>query len=71
MALIGTTFRSTYLTKQLNPWPNSPASHVVIYSWLSTCPVEIEPVKEDPRTCGHLTNLTNTPQQKHPGSFQH
>ena len=71
MALIDTIFHSMYHTKQLNPWPSSPDSHVMIYSWLSTCPVEIEPVKEDPRTCEHPTNLTNMPQQKHPGSFQH
>ena len=71
MALTGTIFCSTYHTKQLNPWPSSPASHLVIYSWLPTCPVEIEPDKNDPRTCGHPTNFINMPQQKQPGSFRH
>ena len=43
MASIGVIFSSTYHAKELNPWPNSPASHVVIYSWLSACPWEMEP----------------------------
>ena len=37
MASIGAIFTSTDHTKQLNPWPNSPASRVVNYSWLSAC----------------------------------
>ena len=35
MASISTIFTSTYHTKQLNLWPNSSASHVVNYNWLS------------------------------------
>ena len=34
MASICAIFTSTYRTKQLNPWPNSSASHVANYSWL-------------------------------------
>ena len=45
IASIRAIFISTYHTKQLNPWPTPPASHVVIYSQLSTCPGEVEPFK--------------------------
>ena len=37
MTSIGAICTSTCHTKQLNPWPNSSASHVVIHSWLSAC----------------------------------
>ena len=37
MASIGAIFTSTYHTKELNPWPNSPASRVVKNSQLSAC----------------------------------
>ena len=37
MASSGAIFTSTYHTKQLNPWPNTPASRVVNYSRLSAC----------------------------------
>ena len=37
MASIGAIFTSTYHTKQLNPWTNSSASHVINYSYLSAC----------------------------------
>ena len=38
MASVSVNFSSTYHTKQLHPWPISPASHVVIYNWLSVYP---------------------------------
>ena len=31
-------------TKQLTPFPTSPASHVVIYSRLAACPEEMEAI---------------------------
>ena len=37
MASIGAICTSTYHTKQLNPWPNSSASHVVNYVQLAVC----------------------------------
>ena len=37
MVSIGAIFTSTYQTKLLNPRPNSSASHVMNYSWLSAC----------------------------------
>ena len=40
---------SIYHTKQLNSWPTSLVSHVMIYSWLSVCLGEMEPFK------GHLS----------------
>ena len=49
-----------------NPWPNSSASRVVNYSWLSACQEDMEPFKGDPSTHGHLTSLRNKPQQKQP-----
>ena len=66
MASIGAIFTSTYHTKQLNPWPNSSASRVVNYSWLSACQGDMEPFEGDSSTRGRLTNLTNKPQQKQP-----
>ena len=48
MTLIGTIFSFTYCTKHLNTWPASPTSHVTIYSQLSACPGEIEPLKGHP-----------------------
>ena len=62
---------SSYHTKQQNPWPNSSASHVVNYNWLSTCQEDMEPFEGDPNTHGHRTSLRNNPQQKQPGNFQH
>ena len=44
----GVIFTSTYHTKYLNPWPNSPASRVSIYSWLVACSLEMEPLKDHP-----------------------
>ena len=71
MASIGVIFTSTYHTKQLNPWPNSSASHVVNYSQLSACQGDMQPFEGDLYTRGRLTNLRNKPQQKQPGNFQH
>ena len=62
MAATGAMFNSTYHTKQPNSYPNSPASHVVIYSWLPDCPEKMEPFKDYPTICGHLTSLKNMPQ---------
>ena len=56
----------TLCTKQLYPWQNSPASCVVIYTWLSACPGEMEPPKDYLSTHGCLTSLKNKPQAKHP-----
>ena len=66
MASIGAIFTSTYHKKQLNPWPNSLASHVVNYNQLSAYQGDMEPFEGDPRTHGHLTSLRNKPQQKQP-----
>ena len=66
MASIGVIFTSTYLTKQLNPWPNSSASRVVNYSQLSACQGDMQPFEGDSYTCGCLTSLRNKPQQKQP-----
>ena len=66
MVSIGAIFTSTYCTKQLNPWPNSSASHVVNYSRLSACQGDMDPFEGNPSTRGHLTSLRNKPQQKQP-----
>ena len=50
MAFIGAILNSTYHTNQLNPWPNSSASCVVNYSWLSAHPGDMVPFKGDPTT---------------------
>ena len=68
IASIGTIFSSTYHTKQLNPWPNSSASHVVNYSQLSACQVDMQSFEGDPSTHGCLTSLRN---KSSPGNFQH
>ena len=67
MASIGVIFTSTYHIKQLNPWPNSSASHMVNYSWLSVCQGEVEIFEDHPNTHGCLTSLGNRPQRKQPG----
>ena len=69
MSSTGVIVTSTYHTKQLNPWPNSSASHVVNYSCLTACQGEMEPFEDHLNTCGHLTNLRNKPQQL--GNFQY
>ena len=71
MASIGAIFTSTYHTKQLNPWPNSSASRVVNYSWLSACQGDMDPFEGDLSTHGCLTSLRNKPQQSRQGNFQH
>ena len=69
MASVGIIFSFIHHTKQLNPWLNSPARHVMIYNQLSACPGKMEPFKDHPSTSGHLTSLRNTPQQKHHGKL--
>ena len=66
MASIGAIFTSTYHSKQLNPWQNSPASCVVKYSQLSAFQGDMQPFEGHPNTHGHLTGLRNKPQQKQP-----
>ena len=62
MASIGTILTSTYHIKQLNPWPNSLALHVVNYSRLSACQGDMQPFEGNPRSPhGHMTNLRNKP----------
>ena len=68
MASIGVIFTSTYHTKQLNPSPNSSASHVVNYSQLSACQGDIQPFEGDQYTRGRLTSLRN---KSSLGNFQH
>ena len=46
MTSIGAIFTSTCQTKELNPWPNSSASRVVIYSQLSACQRKMGPFKD-------------------------
>ena len=68
MASIGATFTSTYHTKQLNPWPNPSANHVVNYSQLSTCQRDVQSFEGDwPSTRRHLTSHSKSSQ----GNFQH
>ena len=69
MASVGASFGSTLHIKQLNPFPTSPASHVVIYSLLAACPVEMEPFYDHASTRGYLAGLRNKPQQKQPGQL--
>ena len=66
---IGAIFTFTYHTKQLDPWPNLLASHVVNFSQLSACQGEIKPFEDHPSTCGHLASLRNKPKQKPPGQL--
>ena len=66
MAFIDAIFSSTYHIKQLNPWPTSSSSFVLIYNWLSACPTYIELFKDYTSTHRCLTSLKNKPQQKKP-----
>ena len=59
MASVGAIFSYTHHTKQQNPWLTSPASRVVIYRWLPTCPGEMKPFKHRPSTHGCLTSFKN------------
>ena len=62
MTSIGAIFTSTYHTKQLNPWTNSLANHVVIHSWLSACQEKIGLFKGQPSTHGSQTGLRKRPE---------
>ena len=66
MDSIGAIFTSTYHTKQPNPWPNTSASCVVNYSWLSTHQEDMEPFKDHLSTHEDMTSLRNMSQQKQP-----
>ena len=70
MAYIGVIFSSTYHTRQLNPWPNSSASHVVNYSQLYDFLKSwshLETTKALIDVCqASETSLRNKPQQKQP-----
>ena len=66
MVSIGAIFTSIYHTKQLHPWPNSSASHVLDNSQLSACPWDIEPFEGDPSTHQSLRSLRCKPQQTQP-----
>ena len=62
MTTIGAIFTSTCHTKQLNPWPNSSPSCVVIHSRLSACQRKMGPFKGYPSTRGCQTGLRKTPE---------
>ena len=64
MTTIGAIFTSTCHTKQLNPWPNSSASRVVILSRLSACQGKMGPFKDYPSTRGRQTGLRKRPEWK-------
>ena len=67
LASIGAIFTSIYHTKQLNPWPNISASHVVKYNQLSACQVEMWLFQDHSSICGHLTSQN----KRSLGNFQH
>ena len=69
MASIGTIFTSMYYTKQLNLWPNSLASRVVNYSWLTACKGDMEPFEGNLSTHGRLISFRNKLQRKQPGQL--
>ena len=52
------------VTKQLNPWPISSTSHVVISSKVVACTSQPVAFNGHPSTRGRLTGLRNKPQQK-------
>ena len=64
MLSFGAIFTFIYHTKQQNSWPNSSASCVVNYNWLSACQGEMEPFEDHLNTCGCLKSLRNQPQHK-------
>ena len=64
MTSVGAIYTSKCHTKQLNPRPNSQASHVVIHSWLFTCQGKMGPFKGHLSTCGCQTGLRKRPKQK-------
>ena len=61
MTSIGVIFISRCHTKQLNPWPNSSGSRMVIQSRLSACQGKMGPFKGHPSTRGHQTGLRKSP----------
>ena len=63
MTSIGAIVTSTCHTKQLNSWPNSSASHVVIQSQLSACQGKMGPFKIHLST-RHQTGLRTRPECK-------
>ena len=70
MASIGAIFTTRYHTEQLNPKPNSSASRVVNYRWLTAYQEDMwQPFKGDPSIRGCLTGLRNKPQQKYLGQL--
>ena len=62
MTSIDAILTSTCHTKQLNPWPNSSASHVVNHSWLSACQWKMEPFEGHSSTHGCQTGLRKRPE---------
>ena len=64
MTSISVIFTSTCHTKQLNSWPNSSASRVVIQSQLSAFLGKMGPFKGHSSTHGHQTGLRNRPECK-------
>ena len=62
MISIGAIFTSTCHTKQLNPWPNSSASCVVIHSRLSACQGNMGPFKGYLSTRGCQTGSRKRPE---------
>ena len=69
MVSIGAIFTFIYHTKQLNPWLNSSANHVVNYSQLSAFQRNMEPFEGNLSTCRHLISLRNKPHQMQPGEI--
>ena len=66
MASIGVIITSTYHTKYIDTWPNSSASCVMSYSWLSACQGVMQLFEDDPCTLGHLAILRIKAQKKQP-----
>ena len=64
MTTIGAIFTSICHTKQLNPWPNSSASRVVIHSRLSARQRKMGPFKGYLSTHGCQTGLRKRPEWK-------
>ena len=71
MVSIGAIFITTYHTKQLNPWPNSSANHVVNYSWLSACQGNMQPFEGDTNTGGCRQTSETSHSKSSMGNFQH
>ena len=72
MASTGAIFTSTYHTKQLNPWPSTPASRVVNYSRLSACQGDVAIWRPPEHSWTSDTEASETSYSKNsPGNFQH